>query len=82
MQLKYSKHVYEINANFTCEVYFTYYDDRVNIEYHEKGNPNPILMHCLKYEKTLSMKDYARKYLKEFLQKVSPCDLCLVNENA
>lgn len=69
MTLKYSKHVFQINENFTCEVYFTYYDDLVSVIYYKLGIP--VLIHDCKKDRLLSMQDYARKYLKEFYSKVN-----------
>lgn len=69
MHLKYSKHVFQISENFTCEVYFTTYDDIVNVTYYELGVP--ILFHTCKKVEYYTVKDYARKYLREFYSKVN-----------
>lgn len=69
MTLRYSKFVFDISVNFTCEVYFTNHDDIVNVTYYELGTP--ILFHSCKKIKHLSVKDYARKYLREFYLKVN-----------
>lgn len=68
MKLKYSKHVFQISENFTCEVYFTYDDDIVSVTYYEVGMP--VLCHTCKKDRLLTVQDYARKYLKEFYQKL------------
>lgn len=69
MTLKYSKHVFQISVNFTCEVYFTNYDNVVNVTYYELGVP--ILFHTCKKIKLFTVQDYAKKYLREFYLKVN-----------